>query len=166
MLLRNRLGKMMVEDENRELPERFHRGISNPCFIVDGCYLDKQAFHFDDYDSSRGDDYRELSINWDDDSDSIKNLLCKRKPHKDVPQFKGGYCTFNRVSLRSSLKMFFDDKRMGFERRAIEGSEEDDIQPNPYHGNILIHKDVPKIIIGNVESTLATLAESITIRND
>lgn len=150
---------------DNSLPEEFFRGISNSTFIINGCYLDKQAFHFDSYDAKRGDNYRELSITWNDNEDALRVLMEQRKPHKDEYQFKGGYCKYNRVALTQFMKNYFIKGDMDLERRAVEASVEDDIQANPYHGNILLSNDLPKAVVNNVESTLAALVEEVHPRS-
>lgn len=147
-------------------PNEFYRGISAKGFIVDGCYVDKQAFHFDPFDASRGDDFRELSINWNDDEGSLKNLLNQKKPFKDEPQFKGGYCKFNRLTFRAAMNVYFDEHTMSYERRRVKASVEEDIQENPYHGNILVSKNLSKARISMIETTMATLAGRVYPREE
>ena len=53
-----------------EYPEEFYRGISSPHDITDSGYVTAGAFQFDQYDLKRGDEYCELSVNWNDDEPS------------------------------------------------------------------------------------------------
>ncbi len=141
-----------------EYPEEFYRGISSPNDITENGYVTAGAFQFDQYDSQRGDEYCELSVNWNDNKDALQVLLDQHKPHKDDKQFKGGYCTINRTLLNNTFKAYMDSKEFSYERRPVEASEENDYQVNLYHGNLLMKNTLDKQVKKNIQHTLAFMA--------
>lgn len=54
--------------------------------------------------------------------------------------------------------------RFKYERRPIEARPEEDVHPNPYHGNLLMLNDLDKNAKKNIQHSLATLAGSIIKR--
>ena len=76
-------------------PERFYRGISTKDAISSEGYITEAAFSFDDFAKNpRDDNYCELSVNWNDNEGALLTLLSQKKPFKQEPQFKIGYCDF------------------------------------------------------------------------
>lgn len=141
-----------------DYPDELYRGISSPNDITAEGYVAAGAFQFDAYDPQRGDEYCELSVNWNDDGESLQVLLNQHKPRKDDKQFKGGYCKINRVVLNNTFKIFMDNESFSYERRPVEASEENDYQENKYHGNLLMKNTIDKQVKKNMQHTLAFLA--------
>lgn len=141
-----------------DYPDELYRGISSPNDITAEGYVAAGAFQFDTYDPQRGDEYCELSVNWNDDGESLQVLLNQHKPRKDDKQFKGGYCKINRVVLNNTFKIFMDNESFSYERRPVEASEENDYQENKYHGNLLMKNTIDKQVKKNMQHTLAFLA--------
>ena len=54
-----------------EYPDEFYRGISSPNDITSEGYVTAGAFQFDTYDPKLGDEYCELSINWNDEEKAL-----------------------------------------------------------------------------------------------
>lgn len=141
-----------------EYPEEFYRGISSPNDITESGYVTAGAFQFDQYDSQRGDEYCELSVNWNDNEESLHVLLDQHKPQREDKQFKGGYCTINRTLLNNMFKGHMDSEEFSYERRPVEASEENDYQENLYHGNLLMKNTLDKQVKKNIQHTLAFMA--------
>lgn len=141
-----------------EYPEEFYRGISSPNDITESGYVTAGAFQFDQYDSQRGDEYCELSVNWNDNEESLQVLLDQHKPQREDKQFKGGYCTINRTLLNNMLKGYMDSEEFSYERRPVKASEENDYQENLYHGNLLMKNTLDKQVKKNIQHTLAFMA--------
>ena len=149
----------------KDFPEELLRGISgkNEQFITPEGYPTQAAFRFDDYDSNRSDDYRELSINWVDDEDAVSTLLAQTNTRTNAPQFQGGYCRLSRIALHA-MKTYFDNGHLAYERRPIEADEIKGIVENKYHGNVLMKCDLSKQAITNIQVTLAGLAGAVIPR--
>lgn len=148
-------------------PENLYRGVSSLGDITKEGYVMAGAFKFDAYDGNLRDDdgFCELSINWNDDDDSLHLLLGQHKPFKEEKQFKAGYCKIERALIDLMLKQYIDAGRFKYERRPIEANPEQDIQANPYHGNLLMLNDLDKNTKKNIQHSLATLAGSIIRRS-
>lgn len=147
-----------------EYPDEFYRGISSPNDITDSGYVTAGAFQFDAYDSQRGDEYCELSVNWNDNEEALQVLLNQHKPQKEDKQFKGGYCKINRTLLNNMFKGYMDNETFSYERRPVEASEENDYQENQYHGNLLMKNTIDKQVKKNIQHTLAFMAGLATRR--
>lgn len=149
-----------------EYPEEFYRGVSSLENVTKEGYVMAGAFKFDNYDgNSRGDDgFCELSINWNDNEDAKKILLEQHKPFKEEKQFKAGYCIVKRAYVDQMLKPYISKGHFSYERRPVEENLSEDIQANPYHGNLLVHNDLDKNAKKNIQHSLATLAGSIIKR--
>lgn len=140
-------------------PDKFYRGISTADAISTEGYITEAAFSFDKFDRNpRSDDYCELSINWNDDEGALLTLLSQRKPFKDEPQFKIGYCSIQKSMMRELFRPYMADENFAYERRPIQKDEENGIAENPYHGNLLLKKDASKALKKNIQCGLATLA--------
>lgn len=148
-----------------DYPEELLRGIpsDNEQFITTEGYPTQAAFKFDEYDSQRGDGFCELSINWVDDERAVEVLLNQINPRKNTVQFLGGYCRFQR-SVLHAMKAYFDNGHLAYERRPIPADEFN--VENPYHGNILITKDLSKQARTNIQATLACIAGAVIPRID
>ena len=148
-------------------PDVFIRGVSrdNAEFITEEGYVTQAAFAFDDYDAeSRNDDgFRELSINWLDDDGAIQTLLNQVNQRKGGPQFQGGYCRISRYALLS-LQDYINNGHLSYERRPIHADVEKGIPENPYHGNLLMQKDISNKSRTNLQIALAVLAGNVIRR--
>ena len=147
-----------------EYPDEFYRGISSIDYITPEGYVSAAAFQFDPYDSSRDDEYCELSVNWNDNEESLQVLLNQHKPMTEDKQFKGGYCTINRIALNNHFKLYMDSKAFTYERRPVEATEENDYQENLYHGNLLMKNTLDKQVKKNIHHALALMAGIATKR--
>lgn len=134
----------MMEDQG--FPEEFWRGLANVDFISQG-YVLAAAFQFDD--DVREDNYRELSINWNDDDGSLEKILTRTKANGKL-QFSGGAAKLSLSMAKMVLKSFIDNRQFDYERRPVEG--------NDYHGNLLVSADLPKQLRSQISNGLALVA--------
>lgn len=154
--------------EYNKYPEDFYRGISDSSAVDEFGYVQMGAFQFSNYDAlgRNGDGFLELSINWNDDDGALAKLLTQKKEGQDIPQFNVGYCTIQTKDLQKIFRVYIRDRKFNYERRPIEKNEAEGIEENPYHGNLLIHKDIDRPTKRNIQSTLATLATNSFIRRN
>ena len=140
-------------------PERFYIGISTKDAISSEGYITEAAFSFDDFAKNpRDDNYCELSVNWNDNEGALLTLLSQKKPFKQEPQFKIGYCEIQKSQMKALFRAYMADSNFSYERRPIQADAENGIEKNPYHGNLLINKDASKGLRKNIQCGLATLA--------
>ena len=148
---------------NVDYPDSFIRGISDPNVVSKEGYATSGVFDFENY-KGRADKFREMSINWMDDEGAIDTLLNQHKPHKQDPQFKVGYAKVNKYLLDTFFNQYINERFLSYERSPIEENVEEDIQRNPYHGNLLFNNDTSEAIRKNIQSSLATLAGCVVKR--
>ena len=136
---------------NCDMPDDFLRGIANAEFICEGNVL-FNAFQFEPAD--RSDDMMEASINWYDSEDAIEILLNQQKSN-GKKQFVGvAQLKRSKISLSiNSLKM-----QLSYERKEIIG--------NPFHGNLLVSKELQKPLRTQIMNCLALVAGTNIIYND
>ena len=132
--------------EKQGFPDEFWRGIANKDFISQG-YVLASAFQFDD--EVRADNYKELSINWNDDDGSLEKVLTQTKANGKL-QFNGGAAKLSLSMAKMVLKPFIDNKQFDYERRPVEG--------NDYHGNLLVSADLSKQLRLQISNGLALVA--------
>ena len=148
-------------DEVVDYPDSFYRGISTKDNITSEGYILSGAFQFGDYNGKeREDDYCELSINWNDDEEALSLLLSQKKPNTDDFQFKAGYCILSLNDMKKMFRPYIINKDFSYERRPIEEDTENNVRANPYHGNLLLNKNVKKSVRRMIQDSLATLATS------
>lgn len=136
----------MVESE---YPAEFYRGIAKKEFISDDGIVLISAFQFDE--QARLDGYKELSINWNDDSRSMQILLNQKKENGNY-QFQAGVATLELSAIKQLLFRFLENKSFSYERRVI--------QNNPYHGNLLLSASLSKQKRMMILNNLAILASN------
>lgn len=127
-------------------PDEFWRGIANKEFISQGHVL-ASAFQFDE--EIRVDNYKELSINWNDNAKALEKLLVQRKENGKL-QFSGGAAKLSLSTVKQVLKSFIDENQFNYERRPVEENE--------FHGNLLISADLNKQLRTQVSNGLALVA--------
>jgi len=149
----------------KEIPGDFYRGLSAIDHFTSEGYLTAAAFKFDSYCAERGDQYCELSINWNDDEGALERLLTQRKPSTDIKQFRFGYTKMSVSMLRMLFRTYIDDGKFSYERRPILADPEADIEDNPYHGNLLMDNQIGNSIRKNIQHSLATLGTSGAVIN-
>ena len=97
-------------------PDEFWRGIANKEFISQGHVL-ASAFQFDE--EIRVDNYKELSINWNDNAKALEKLLVQCKENGKL-QFSGGAAKLSLPTVKQVLKSFIDENQFNYERRPVE----------------------------------------------
>lgn len=132
--------------ETTQYPADFWRGIPNKDFISNSLVL-ANAFQFDDV--SRPDGKKELSINWNDCEEALTTALNQRKPNGKL-QFPAGVANLELAKVELFLSAFINQGLFSYERNEIDG--------NPYHGNLLITGTLDKQSRSLVSSGLALVA--------
>jgi len=136
-------------------PDELIRGIANRDYIDNEERASASMFQFDD--SIRLDGFQELSINWYDDENALKQTLNQRKKSDENEyQFKAGAAILSRSRLDSLIHSPYTKGALTYERRIVEG--------NPYHGNILLKSSITKQIKRVFSASLAMCIEKIVYR--
>lgn len=135
-------------------PISFYRGLANKDFISNGQVL-ASAFQFDD--KIREDGYKELSINWDDDDNSLNILLTQRKDNGKI-QFVAGAAKLDLQRVNLILNEHINNGNFKYERRQLP--------QNKYHGNLLLCGTVNKQIRSLISHGLALAAGTNIIFSD
>lgn len=135
-------------------PDNCIRGIKSTTYLDSDGTLAANAFYFQS-ETERTDEWREESINWEDDDRAIEFTMNQQKLDGEL-RFKAGIAILPRVEIdrintRSILRGF-----LSYERRSLVD--------NPYHGNILLRKDVTKNAMKKIASALALYAR-VVLRN-
>ncbi len=128
-------------EEEKGVPDTCYRGLtSEKHLMLEGRMMNINGVSFGpsdflDHPGLRTSKCKELSVNWNDDDGSIKNLF-EQENSDGTLHFPAGAARISLSRLKQNLSVFITDKTFDYERRAIEG--------NPYHGNFLIADDVDK----------------------
>lgn len=151
--------KIFKHKHDKGYPETFYRGLSTKD-CLSGKYITEMAFRFDSlgHNPERTDDYRELSVNWNDDSKSLDTLLNQRKPGKEDKQFSVGYVIMSLKEVRKALRIQIGNGDFSYERRPVAADPDADIEANPYHGNLLMKGNLDKNATKIIQCTLANIA--------
>ncbi len=128
-------------------PNDFWRGVSSEQQIHEN-HANSQAFTFKE-NPERNDNYFEMSINWNDDPQSIEVLLKQRKANGDI-QFKMGAVNIELKLLKRCLFALVQSEKLSYERASIPENE--------YHGNLLLRSDVSKQDKTMISNALAALS--------
>ena len=132
-------------------PDKCVRGIPNndEQYVIDKekPLVGPGLFQFKD--TKRSDGMIELSVNWLDDNRAIEIALDQRKENGEL-QFKAGVVLLSRdkideICCRPNIKGY-----LAYERRPLNN--------NPYHGNILLRKNINKHTKKQISDTLALMA--------
>ena len=109
-----------------------------------------ELFSFDPK-NAREDGWIEQSINWDD-AGARNFTLCQLRDDGN-PKFPHGLAVIPRATLDRLSANHYIRGRLTYERK--------ELLDNPYHGNILLAKTVPKLTMRRVAASLAL--ESIVL---
>ncbi len=135
-------------------PDNCLRGISVPDHILEDGSVSTAAFGFSDL--IRGDGWKELSINWDDDENSKEVLLNWKKENGEL-QFKVGYAIVPRAEIDHLINQPTVNGTLSYERMPVEN--------NNYHGNLLLKGNLPKPTIRKIQAGLALIVSKVIPRN-
>lgn len=133
--------------DNATYPEAFYRGITSKSHFVEG-YLTPDAFLFTQ-NTERNDDYKEASINWNDDDGALLILTNQKNESDGSFHFSGGVTEIQLSKMKMALAVQIDRGDFSYERRPVEG--------NKYHGNLLVKKNLPKHVLSTIRYGLASL---------
>ena len=126
-------------------PSHCLRGIPNTSFLEDG-NIGSHLFYFPEI--PRGDGWKELSINWVDDDLVFEFTLSQKKEDGEF-QFKSGFVIVPRNEIdRLKNRLTIPSEALAYERQSLD--------ENPYHGNILLQKDVSR-------KTMKLIAAGLTL---
>lgn len=118
-------------DTNIEYPDYAFRGLTDKNHInIEFNRILGEAFCFDGKHPNE-DGYDELSINWDDDENSLDNLKIQKKANADTLKYGNGIVripTSKLKEMKNRYKGYFT-----YERKPVEN--------NDYHGNLLLNFD-------------------------
>jgi hypothetical protein len=137
-------------------PDNCLRGIPNDQHLLDEGRVAPHLFHFKPEQSARTDGWIEQSINWEDDSSVVEFTLNQRKENGEL-QFRAGVAIISRSEI---------DRFNG--RPAISGVlsyERQRLENNPFHGNLLLREDIPKVTMKMIAAGIACLVSSIVPQN-
>lgn len=126
-------------------PDKLFRGIPNNSY-KNGILL-QEAFNLD---PQREDGYCEISITWDDESESLDVIMSQINERTQDYQFRDGIAEICRKDLDSGMKPQMMLKNLWYERRPTSN--------NKYHGNILVKGNLDRGMKMLIKSQLAFLA--------
>ena len=117
-------------------PEHVLKGIPNPDYFYEDGVLKPDLFGFSVLSEKHGDVYED-SINWEDHNDVIPfTLNQKNKRKNDEYQFKAGIAVISKFDLDIMRNKGYPKGYLDYERAPLED--------NPYHGNLLVPKNIDK----------------------
>lgn len=135
-------------------PDNCIRGISNKNELAEDGSVSASLFYFSF--PEREDGWKELSINWMDDDVSVEFSMDQKKDDGSI-QFKAGLAIIPREEIeRLSRSPTLMKGILTYERKILDN--------NPYHGNLLLHKDVSKSTMKKIAAGLALAVSEIIPR--
>jgi hypothetical protein len=139
-------------------PKEMFRGVTVREQLNDDLTARASLFNFDEKhaDIQRPDNYDEESINWNDDNNALSFTFCQTKPGSDKYQFIG-IVTIHRKKIDYICKLPTIKGALNYERKSIDG--------NPYHGNLLLSKDISKPARNSIKGTIAVHCEPAILRD-
>lgn len=131
-------------------PELFLKGIPNKDFVDNEGQVTAHLFYFNKK-IERDDSYDEESICWKDDDRAMELILNQQKD--GCIQFKEGAAIIKRESIDLISKLMQKQGDLTYERKPE--------YKNPYHGNLLLTKEVKKGVMKKIASAIALACEEI-----
>lgn len=128
-----------------QFPDNCIKGIPNSDFLIEDGTPGSHLFHFKE-DHRRDDGWIEQSINWEDDEQAIEFTLNQQKEDGSL-QFKGGAAIIPRDEIDRLNKRPTINGLLSYEKQPLE--------QNPYHGNLLLSKNVPRPTMKKIAAGLA-----------
>lgn len=135
-------------DECADFSNRFIRGIINEQYVSEDGYPLGSLYHFRfSVPGNRTDNFKEESINWDDDENALRHIILQKKKDTIKPQFSYGAA----ITDLSIIEALARNKRYKdifcYERKPIDG--------NDYHGNLLFSASASKIAMLQLADCIA-----------
>ena len=137
-------------------PKNSIKGIPNDSYLIEGRRVASHLFHFDQTRDARVDGVVEQSINWADNESVIDFTLNQKKDNGDL-QFRAGVAILPRSEIDRLSRLPAIRGLLSYERSPLDG--------NPYHGNLLLQPNVPKLIMKQIAGNIATAISGITTQN-
>ena len=134
-------------------PENSIKGIPNNDFLIEGKYVASHLFHFK---QARDDGAIEQSINWEDDASAIDFTLNQKKENGEF-QFKAGVAILPRSEIDRLSRYPSIRGMLSYERSPLAD--------NPYHGNLLLQRNVSTRIMKQIAASLALAVSGIITQN-
>jgi hypothetical protein len=136
-----------------DFPVNCLKGIPNSSFISEEGFVLPHLFYFPT--QTRDENWKEQSINWEDDEASLQLTLDQKREDGEF-QFQVGAAIIprdevDRLCRRPSVNNF-----LSYERQPIEG--------NPYHGNLLLHKNASNVLMKAIAAALALAVSEPRLR--
>ncbi len=135
-------------------PASFLRGVPNPDFLLEDGSAATHLFHFED-EHRRSDGWTEQSINWEDNQSALELIFNQRRGDGEL-QFKTGAVRVSREEIDRLNRRPTVAGMLDYERRPIEN--------NPYHGNLLLRSNVPKLTMRKIAAGIALAVSEIIKR--
>ncbi len=139
---------------DRAYPESFFRGVTSPD-AIDRKYMRVlgEAFRFDG-NHMYNREYDEISINWNDDDNSLVNIKSQKKDEKY--KYENGIVSVSTKKIKEMKNRYQND--FSYERSPIEGNE--------YHGNLLLNlSNISKQLRKSISEELAVNVDTIYTYN-
>lgn len=136
-------------------PINILRGIPNSSFLLEDGSAATHLFHFED-EHRRDDGWTEQSICWEDDQHALELVLSQRKEHGDY-QFKAGAVRIPREEIDRLNQRPTIAGLLNYERSPLEN--------NPYHGNLLLRSDTPKLTMKKIAAGIALAVSEVILRS-
>ena len=139
-------------------PNKLLRGISAENQIVDDGYASAVLFYFEERKNQeqREDNYFEESISWRDDK-GADDIIFNQKKNDGNVQFKFGAALVCRSELDRIIVTPLVNRQLSYERK--------ELADNPYHGNLLMSRNVSKRVRKQIAATIATMCVREIIQN-
>lgn len=134
-----------------QYPDNCIKGIPNATFLVEDGSIGSHLFHFKD-ENCRDDGWIEQSINWEDDDRAVEFTLNQKKEDGSF-QFTAGLVIIPRDEIDRLNRRPTVNGVLSYERQPLVN--------NPYHGNILLLKIVPKHTMKKLAAGLALAVSKV-----
>ena len=128
-----------------EFAENLLRGVTDEKKIK-GNSVDWTAFIPSGGNNNNG--WGKSSINWEDDENAIDHLQSQKK--NGEIQFKGGIVRIPRTGVDEIISHFHAVSQFAYEREELED--------NPYHGNLLFSTNITKELRNTICGSLSFIA--------
>lgn len=137
-------------------PENCLRGIPNSSFLDADGSVGSHLFYFRPEDV-RDDGWTEQSVNWEDDLQAIEFTLNQEK-EEGGKQFKAGVVILPRREIDRLNRQPTVNGVLSYERQQLDD--------NPYHGNLLLKTEVCKRVMKKIAAGLALHVSTIILQEE
>jgi hypothetical protein len=127
-------------------PDNCLKGIPNVTYLTAHHRVASHLFYFDLKSFRRSDEWLEQSVNWEDDGSAI-GFTPGQRDNRGDKQFEAGVAVLPRCEVDRANRAPMYAGWLSYER--------DSLADNPYHGNILLRKNVDKAEMKMIAGVLA-----------